>query len=110
MRQLGSLPVIQPAGEQAREEEGAQRDVEDEKVVEHAEVLQPEKLRGGRDGDGDVDAVADADDDGAQVERSGGRFGEQDVAEEEKHLSDGHPYWSRNGCFPVQHTTTDTDD
>ena len=41
---LGRLPVIQEPGQEAREEERTEREVEDEEVIHEAEDLETEKL------------------------------------------------------------------
>jgi len=57
-RVFGSFPVVQVASNETREEEGAQRTGDGKEVVNHAEVLEPKKLRGCGHHDGEVHAVA----------------------------------------------------
>lgn len=76
----GCLHVIEKPCEEAREEEGADREVEDENVVDETVVFEAEELGGGRDGDGKTNAVADSDDDGADVEGPGQCHRHQNVS------------------------------
>jgi hypothetical protein len=99
-RHRGGLRVVEEAGEEAREEEGAEGQVEDEDVVDEAVVLEPEQLRRRRHGDRQTHAVAGADHDRADEERAG-------HGERHHHIAHGHhdlrgrvPEWARNCSRP----------
>jgi hypothetical protein len=71
----GGLRVVEEAGEEAREEEGAEGQVQDEDVVDQAVVLEPEQLRRCRHGDRQTHAVAGADHD--RADKEGARHGQR---------------------------------
>lgn len=82
----GGLCVVYQAGKQAGEEEGAEREVEDEDVVDKAVVLEAEELGGRRHGDGQADTIAEADEDRADVEGAGQGQGHYDEPGGHHHL------------------------
>lgn len=76
----GRFHVVEKPCKEAREEEGSDWEVEDENVVDETVVFETEELRGGGDSDGETNAVADPDDDRADVERTWHCHGHQNIS------------------------------
>ena len=99
---FGRFSIVDVPRDEAGEEEGSQRIGHSEKIVNHAEVFQSEKLRRGGNHDGEVHSVAEAEEDRSDVEGSWPCGCEQKVREYHAHLCRSHPDCPRNCIGPAR--------